>query len=75
MAVAALSLKRFAEIAQEEGRTDLVQLAIKLKVHAANEEEVLYPAAVLVGKYLRHVVQPAYAAGTKPPPTPVDSGC
>jgi hypothetical protein len=53
------SLKRFAEIAGEEGRTDLVQLAIKLKLHAANEEEVLYPAAVLVGKYLNHVIRPA----------------
>ena len=53
------ALKRFAEIAHQEGRTDLVQLAIKLKLHVANEEEVLYPAAVLVGRYLDHV-RPAF---------------
>lgn len=69
------SLTRFAEIAEEEGRTDLVQLAIKLKLHAANEEEVLYPAAVLVGKYLKHVIRPADTAGPKPPPTPQDPEC
>jgi len=69
------SLKRFAEIAEEEGRTDLVQLAIKVKFHAANEEEVLYPAAVLVGKYLKHVIRPAYTPGTKPLPTPQDPEC
>jgi hypothetical protein len=52
-----------------------VQLAIKLKLHAANEDEVLYPAAVLVGKYLRHVVRPAIAPGTTPTSTPVDPEC
>lgn len=53
------TVKRFAEVAHQEERTDLVQLAIKLKLHVANEEEVLYPAAVLVGKYLNHV-KPAF---------------
>jgi hypothetical protein len=71
----AASLRQFTEIAEEEGRTDLAQLAIKLKLHAANEEEVLYPAAVLVGKFLTHVIRPADTAGPKPPPTPQDPEC
>lgn len=59
------ALNRFEEIAQEAGRTDLVQFVTKLKRHAASEEEVLYPAAVLVGKYLNHV-KPTFKQATRP---------
>jgi hypothetical protein len=69
------ALKRFAETAHDEGRSDLVQLAIKVKLHAANEEAVLYPAAVLVGKYLNHVMQPKYGPAAEQAPTPQDSEC
>jgi hypothetical protein len=69
------ALKRFAGTAHDEGRNDLVQLAIKLKLHAANEEEVLYPAAVLVGKYLDHVMRPAYEPAAEQAPTPGDAEC
>jgi hypothetical protein len=30
-----------------------VEFTHKLKMHAQNEEEVLYPAAILVGEYLK----------------------
>jgi hypothetical protein len=32
---------------------EIVHFAEKLKLHAKNEEEVLYPAAILVGEYLK----------------------
>jgi len=51
------AVERLAEIALEEGRTDLVEFAEKLKVHATTEEQVLYPAAMLVGKYLKHITR------------------
>jgi hypothetical protein len=39
--------------AQEESHGDVVEFAQKLMLHAQDEEEVLYPAAILVGRYLR----------------------
>ena len=38
----------------EERHPGAVRFADKLRLHAATEEEVLYPAAILVGEYLRH---------------------
>jgi hypothetical protein len=32
---------------------EVVVFAEKLKLHAKNEEEVFYPAAILVGEYLK----------------------
>jgi hypothetical protein len=41
----------------EEHRPEAVTFAEKLRLHAATEEEVLYPAAILVGEYLKRVSQ------------------
>jgi len=47
---AAKALSRAAESA---GREDIVDFCADLGVHAANEEQVLYPAALLVGDIVR----------------------
>jgi hypothetical protein len=39
--------------AKQENKSEYIHFAEKLKVHAQTEEEVLYPAAILVGKYLK----------------------
>jgi len=49
--VAALEELRIA--AEAEGHPDAVRFAEKLTLHAQNEEEVLYPAALLVGEVLK----------------------
>jgi hemerythrin-like domain-containing protein len=46
-------LDNLVEIAKKEDRMEIVLFAEKLKLHAKNEEEVLYPAAILVGEYLK----------------------
>ena len=59
--IAAL-VKRFRTRAEEAQRTEYVQFANALLVHAENEEEVLYPAAILVGEYVElKLVQTAEA--------------
>jgi iron-sulfur cluster repair protein YtfE (RIC family) len=45
--------KAFAERAVREGRDDYVAFAEDLVDHARMEEEIMYPAALLVGSYLR----------------------
>lgn len=47
------SLQNLKEVARKEDRMEYVSFAEKLILHAKNEEEVLYPAAILVGKYLK----------------------
>lgn len=47
---AAAALSRAAESA---GRDDIVDFCADLGVHAATEEQVLYPAALLVGEMIR----------------------
>lgn len=47
------ALAALAAAARAEGRADLVRFAEALKRHARIEEEVLYPAAVLLGEQLR----------------------
>jgi hypothetical protein len=47
------AVRLFAEAAEGEGSADDVRLARELTVHAQFEEEVLYPAALLVGEFLR----------------------
>jgi hypothetical protein len=42
-----------AEAAEEEGRPEHAHFAEQLALHAQTEEDVLYPAAILVGEYLR----------------------
>jgi hypothetical protein len=46
-------LKTLTEAALKENKIEYVQFAEKLSLHAQTEEEVLYPAAILVGKYLK----------------------
>ena len=41
------------EVARSEGNVTVVRLAEKLALHARSEEEVFYPAAVLVGELVR----------------------
>jgi hypothetical protein len=41
--------QRLAEAARAEGQTSAVQLTETLALHARSEEEILYPAAILVG--------------------------
>ena len=45
--------KRLAATARKEGKPAQVQLTNKLKAHVAVEEQVLYPAAILIGDYLK----------------------
>lgn len=46
-------LKRLAEAAKAENRPEIVKFAEKLELHARTEEEVIYPASILVGRYLK----------------------
>ena len=48
-------LRLFAREAQTEGKHEYVELAEDLIQHAHLEEDVLYPAALLVGKYAAFV--------------------
>jgi hypothetical protein len=47
------ALEQLASVAGEEGRLEAVRFAEELILHARSEEEVLYPAAILVGRYLK----------------------
>ena len=44
---------RLGEVARAARKTKVVELAEKLKLHAKSEEELFYPAAVLVGDVVR----------------------
>lgn len=46
-------LKNLADAAREEGKTEYIIFSRKLTLHAETEEQVLYPAALLVGEYLK----------------------
>jgi hypothetical protein len=41
------------EAATNAGKTEYVEFAQRLRLHAATEEQVLYPAAILVGEHLK----------------------
>jgi len=47
------ALDRLKAVAREEGQAQYERFAEKLALHAKTEEEVLYPAAILVGKFLQ----------------------
>ena len=47
------ALKYLIEEAIKAGMPEYERFAEKLTLHARNEEEVLYPAALLVGEYIR----------------------
>ena len=48
------ALKRLAQTAVEEGRPKVAEFSEKLLQHARLEEEVLYPAAIILGEYLKY---------------------
>jgi hypothetical protein len=47
------ALKRLTAAAKREKKSVHARFAEKLMLHAKTEEEVLYPAAILVGEYLK----------------------
>lgn len=47
------ALHKLAEVGRKEMRPAAVHVAEALKLHAEMEEQVLYPAAILVGEHLR----------------------
>jgi hypothetical protein len=47
------ALKILTEAAETENKIEFAHFAEKLALHAQNEEEVLYPASMLVGEYLK----------------------
>lgn len=47
------ALERLSRMAEEEDKPEVARFAKKLILHARTEEQVLYPAAVLVGRYLK----------------------
>lgn len=47
------SLERLDAAARDEKHPEVTRFTDALKMHAKNEEEVLYPAAILVGEYLK----------------------
>ncbi|HET7463511.1 MAG TPA: hemerythrin domain-containing protein [Longimicrobium sp.] len=53
------ALQKLAAAARAERRPDVAELAERVMVHAATEEQVSYPAAVLVGEYVRLALEPA----------------
>lgn len=46
-------LHKLMAAAKNEKKTEYVHLAEKIILHAQNEEEVLYPASILIGEYLK----------------------
>lgn len=47
------ALKKLVAAAKREKRPEWARFAEKLMLHAQTEEQVLYPAAILIGKYVR----------------------
>jgi hypothetical protein len=58
------ALERLGKTATEEGSPKVAQFAASLLRHARMEEEVLYPAAIVLGEYLRTRLVPVGAATT-----------
>ena len=46
-------LKTLSEAAREDGKTDYARFGERLTLHIREEEEVLYPAVLLVGEHLK----------------------
>jgi hypothetical protein len=47
------ALEHLADAARQAQRSDIVEFAHKLMLHAQTEEQVMYPAALLVGRFVR----------------------
>jgi hemerythrin superfamily protein len=56
------ALARLQETARAAGRDDIVQFTHALTLHAQTEEQVMYPAALLVGRLVRLRLQEEIAA-------------
>jgi hemerythrin-like domain-containing protein len=57
------ALAQLADAAQRAGRSDIVEFTRALALHAQIEEQVMYPAALLVGRFLhQHLGQTAAIA-------------
>jgi hypothetical protein len=56
------ALERLSEAARRAGRSDVVEFAQKLTLHAQTEELVMYPAALLVGRVVRQSLEEAATA-------------
>jgi len=55
------ALERLAAAARRAGRSDIVEFTQKLTQHAQTEEAVMYPAALLVGAFVREGLKQAAA--------------
>ena len=47
------ALRELMRTAQDEGYAGYADVARKMILHAQTEEEIFYPASILIGKYLR----------------------
>ena len=47
------ALQKLVAVAQTAGKPEIAHFAEKLMLHAETEEKVLYPAAILVGEYVK----------------------
>ena len=47
------ALERLSEAAKKAGKMEYAEFAEALMLHAKTEEEVLYPASILIGEYVR----------------------
>lgn len=47
------ALKHFSEVATQENHPEYVHFAEKLMLHAQAEEDVFYPASMLIGEYVK----------------------
>jgi hypothetical protein len=47
------ALVKLSDAAREEGKTEYSSFSTKLTLHAQTEEQVLYPAAILIGEYVK----------------------
>ncbi len=63
-------LKSLRAAAEREGKTGVKDFADELVLHTRTEEEVLYPAAILVGRYLGLVQKPVSKSAGKIPRKP-----
>lgn len=55
------ALGRLVAAAKAESKPEYVHFAEKLMAHARNEEEVSYPTAILIGRYLKAVHPDAHS--------------
>lgn len=52
------ALHKLMEVAENDKKPEYTHFAEKLMLHTQTEEEVLYPAAILVGEYLKLKTKP-----------------